>query len=74
MRSGVPPVLGRGNPRTLFYECEPSFLMSGRRVQAVAPLRASGLSVKKPGGLCLLSLQLDLPLWSLRRQNPVCRT
>lgn len=27
----------------------------------------------KPGGLCLSSLQLDLPPQNLRRQNPDCR-
>lgn len=57
-------MLGRGNPRTLLCEFEPSFLMmSYRRVQAMlrSPV-TSGLSMKKPGGLCLHSLQLDLPL------------
>lgn len=70
MRFGVPHV-GKGNPRTLFCDFDPSFLMiSCRRVQAVpsSPL-TSGLFVKKPGGLCLCSLQLDLPLQSLAGQN-----
>lgn len=64
-------MLGRGNSRTLFCEFEPFFLMmSCRRVQAVPPSPVtSGLSVKKPGGLCLRSLQLDLPLQSLPGQN-----
>lgn len=31
-------MLGRGNLRTLFYEIDPSFLMSYRRVQEVASL------------------------------------
>lgn len=64
-------MLGRGNPRTLLCEFEPSFLMmSYRRVQVMphSPM-TSGLSVKKPGGLCLCSLQLDLPLQSLTGQN-----
>lgn len=45
-------------------------MMSCRRVQTVSPSPVtSGLSVKKPGGLCLRSLQLDLPLRSLAGQN-----
>lgn len=59
-------MLGRGNPRIL-CEFEPSLLMmSCGRVQAMprSPV-TSGLSVKKPEGLCLRSLQLDLPLQSL---------
>lgn len=61
-------MLGRGNLRTLFYEIGPSFLMSYRRFQEVASLWGLWPVVKKPGGLCLSSLQLDLSRQHLRRQ------